>query len=38
MDEHPAGVVILKLYVPADDTLYVVPVAPDITPLASLHT
>ena len=37
VDEHPAGVVIVKLYVPADDTLYVVDVAPLITPLASLQ-
>ena len=38
VDEHPAGVVIVKLYVPATDTLYVEDVAPDIKPLASLHS
>ena len=37
VDEHPAGVVTVTLYVPAVDTLYVDPVAPDITPLASLQ-
>jgi hypothetical protein len=37
-EEHPDGVVIVKLYVPATDTLYVEDVAPDITPLASLHS
>ena len=37
VDEHPAGVVIVKLYVPEDDTLYVVEVAPLIRPLASLQ-
>tara|TARA_B100000700_G_C14902848_1_gene788232 strand:+ start:916 stop:1143 length:228 start_codon:yes stop_codon:yes gene_type:complete len=38
VEEHPAGVVTVKLYVPAEDTLYVDPLAPDITPLASLQT
>ena len=38
VDEHPAGVVTVKLYVPADDALYVGDVAPLITPLASLQT
>jgi hypothetical protein len=38
VDEHPVGVVIIKLYVPEVDALYVEDVAPDITPLASLHS
>jgi hypothetical protein len=38
VDEHPAGVVIVKLYVPEVDVIYVEDVAPDITPLASLHS
>jgi len=38
VEEHPAGVVIVTLYVPATEAEYVDDVAPDITPFASLHT